>query len=238
MIVLLRHGLANRLRTIAGFWYVAEQLKKPIIFHWDTKNDECNGAWEDIFAPLDIIKSRPADKDIKYTFIGQNTIDRIILQYFPEKKAFMYNSKFVKQIEDDYYSRMAIKPEILNRAAEIAPPGEYAAVHIRRTDHVENAKKAGKYTTFQEFDDFIKMHDIVYLATDSRDVQKKYPNLIRNIEIPKENTGRLRQTSIQDAMVDVLICSREKKFKGSGYSSFSHLIEIYSRQQILYESSG
>ncbi len=232
MIVLLRHGLANRLRTIVGFWYVAERLGQTIEFHWDTKNSECNGSWEDIFQPLEIVKSRPLQKGIQYTFIGQNTVDKIISTYFPDEKRATWDSAFIKKIEDKYYSRMVIRPEILRAANEATPLHPFAAVHIRRTDHVSNAKKAGCYTTFEEFEAFIALHKKCYLATDSRDVQKKYPNLLVYREIPKENAASLRQTSLFDAMVDIIVCARADNFKGSGYSSFSHLIKIYNRLKV------
>ena len=227
MLILLKHGLANRLRTIAGYWYVADQLGEKITFHWDTENQECNGAWEEVFEPLSLIISQPKDATLKYDFIGQNTIDRIIKNHFPEEARATWNSPLIQAIEEEYYARFKICFNVLQRVFEVLPIEPFAAVHIRRTDHVVLAKEADKYTTFYDFDQFIAEHQTIYLATDSRDVQLKYPGLLKNIQIPLSTS--LRQTSLMDAMVDILICSHAAFFKGSGYSSFSHLVDIYNR---------
>lgn len=228
IVVLLRHGLANRLRTIVGYLYVAERLGKRIQFHWDINDKECNGSWEDIFEPLSIITSRsPLPRD-SYDFVGQNTVDRIIKNYFPNDNRATYSSPWIREIEIEYYSRFRIRPEIITRVNEIVPKESFAAVHIRRTDHTILAKEAGKYTSFEKFDEFLSSYKLAYLATDSRDVQKKYPLLLRNREISKEAASMLRQTSLQDAMVDILVCARADNFMGSGYSSFTHLVKIYN----------
>ncbi len=227
ILILLRHGLANRLRTIVGYLYIAEKLGRKIHFHWDTTDKECNGSWEDLFEPVEFITScAPVPREFYY-FIGQNTVDRIIKGHFPEENRATYSSPWIREIELEYYLRFRIQPDILARVQEVAPQEPFAAVHIRRTDHTVLAKEAGKYTSFEKFNEFIQKHKLVYLATDSRDVQKKYPQLLRNREITKEAALQLRQTSLKDAMVDVLVCAQAEHFMGSGYSSFTHLVGIW-----------
>jgi hypothetical protein len=47
--------------------------------------------------------------------------------------------------------------------------------------------------------------------------------------IDESNHGTLRQTSLQHAVIDALIAAHAVKFMGSGFSSYSKLIEILNR---------
>jgi hypothetical protein len=66
----------------------------------------------------------------------------------------------------------------------------------------------------------------IYIATDNKDTQDIFINkyndrlIIKKI-IPSKN---LRQTSVQDAVVDIYICAGAKYFMGSIGSSFTDLI--------------
>ncbi len=237
MIILLRHGLANRLRTIVGFTYVARMLNIPITFYWGMNDAECNGLFSDLFEPYltTIHECNPVEHNVIPTFIGQATIQDIL-------KMFSITTD-VSMIEKEYYLQFRVKPHILeavetfftNNDGRCAKGSKqyynFAAMHIRRTDHIDLAKRFDSYTDDDEFDTFASKcrHDgkYVFLATDSHDVQKKYKwcKTYKNI-IP---SNKLRQTTLADALIDALIASKCVRFKGSGFSSYSRLIEIFSQ---------
>jgi hypothetical protein len=233
--ILLQCGLSNRLRTIVGFWYIADKLNKEIIFHWDINDNACNGKWFDLFYSLNKETNSNVHifdtnkKDIDYFFIGQDIIFNIIKKFAPE----LISISNIKKIEDEYYSKFRPKEYIIDEVNKFfrINYGEFVAIHIRRTDHTELAKKNNLYTTYEEFDKFIEDNKDkkIFLATDNADVQKKYKTrclVYKNIN--SKNTD-LRKTSLVDAFIDIMIASRCQKFKGSGYSSYSGLIQIMNR---------
>ena len=105
-------------------------------------------------------------------------------------------------------------------------------MHVRRTDHTELAKSHRKYTTDEEFFEWIDCalppDSIVYLSTDNRNTQiafkKKYGKRIRWWQDIPEKTHSLRHTSLVHAAIDLYMCISSDAFKGSGYSSFTDYI--------------
>ena len=108
----------------------------------------------------------------------------------------------------------------------------YISVHIRRTDHIKYATQNNHFTTDEDFYNYIDKFDInknIYIATDNEitynDFKKKYSNRIK-FDYHIVNKDSFRQTSLHDAIVDLYMCVYADDFMGSGYSSFSHLINI------------
>jgi len=246
LYVLLQCGLANRLRTLIGFWYIAEKTNRNIIFHWDTADYACNGTWNELFEPLaglTIINTKKINT-INYFFIGQNTIAQIITKYAPQLSIQNPNcGNCVVDIENEYYARLRPKQYILDEVTEFFKTngGEqmadskifnnFVSMHIRRTDHSELAKRNNSYTTFGEFDKFAADNKQmkIFLATDDLDVQNIYTQCLIYKSISITNKHKSRQTTLVDAFIDVLIAAHCAKFKGSGFSSYSHLIAIFNR---------
>lgn len=113
------------------------------------------------------------------------------------------------------------KVDILNK--------NYISVHIRRTDHIHLAIKNNCYTTDEYFIDFLDKSDKnIYIATDNKKTYNKfkvkYQERIK-FEYHQTNYKSLRQTSLQDAIIDIYMCVYSDDFKGSGWSSFSDLIK-------------
>ena len=118
----------------------------------------------------------------------------------------------------------------------------YISVHIRRTDHIFIAKKNNCYTDDVDFFTFIDKETEtkrdteketnskttnLYIATDNKDTfnifKNKYKDLIK-IEYHNTNEYAHRHTTLQDAIIDLYMCVYSKKFKGSGWSSFTDTI--------------
>lgn len=253
--ILLKHGLANRLRTIIAFWYIADIKNINFIFHWDITDNECNGKFSDIIESITHISDNKIhifdtipSKDVDYIFIGQDIIANILKKFASDninKCNLIPGSKFIKDIENQYYSKLKPKPYIIDevnrffrknsgkKAKDSKIYYNFCAIHIRRTDHTDLAKKNNLYTSYEEFINFIenckKDNKLIFLATDDIEVQKKFKNCIIYKEILPINSSNFRQTSLSDAFIDLLIASQCTRFKGSGYSSYSGLIEIYRR---------
>lgn len=129
------------------------------------------------------------------------------------------------------YSKLKLKPYlkniILNKIKILNK--NYISVHIRRTDHIQNAKKNNCYTKDQLFFNFLdKIYDKdIYIATDNKityDIfKKKYEKRIK-FDYHKVNKYSLRKTSLCDAIIDIYMCVYSDNFMGSGYSSFSEFI--------------
>jgi hypothetical protein len=233
--ILLQCGLANRLRTIIGFLYIAEKKNDKIIFHWDINDYACNGKFYELFNKInsnnvELIECKK--ENIDYFFQGQDTMNAIIKKYGKDLIPSNVNIEWFSNIEIEYYKKLIIKDNILKEVDNYCNKiGKFNAIHIRRTDHSNLARNNNIYTTFEEFDKFINEHNDlpIYLATDERKVQFKYPNTIKYKIISELNSTSLRQTSLIDAFIEILICAHAIKFKGSGYSSFSKLINIYNK---------
>lgn len=129
------------------------------------------------------------------------------------------------------FSLLKLKPELEAKVNDIITNLEnnYIAVHIRRTDCIKLAKKKGLYTSDNEFIKFIENSNAkyVYIATDNLKTYKKFKQLFPNkvkLNYWPINFSNLRHTGLEEAIIDLFVCSKASDFKGSGYSSFSKLI--------------
>lgn len=239
--VLLRCGLANRLRTIAAFIYILQNTNISFTLHWDISDQACNGKFHDIFESLNIPKLKLVDsqmQNVDYCFIGQGTIREILqaqapLLIPPEVKACCkIMTSFIKDIENTIYPLFVPVLSIRQKVADFVPKKEYSAIHIRRTDHINLAKRNDKLTVDAEFEDFIKeCSHPVFLATDCTKTQKcflkKFSDIIFVYNVI-DGKG-LRQTTLEHALIDILIAAGASKFKGSGFSSYSYLVMVFHR---------
>lgn len=243
--VLLQCGLANRLRTLIGFLFIAEHQNKKVIFHWDMDDSACNGKFYDLFTKINSEYAelheckKIEQKNINYLFKGQDVLSQIIKKYSSDaiplqiQKDHLLGCPWICKIETQYYKRLIIKSDILNAVKNYCNKiGKFNAVHIRQTNHIQLAHENKCYTKFDEFEKFMDEFDELpmYLATDEYNVQLKYnskSNIVIYKQILKTNSKKTRQTSLYDAFIEILICAKANKFKGSSYSSYSKLIEIY-----------
>lgn len=113
----------------------------------------------------------------------------------------------------------------------------YVAMHVRRTDHVRLAQSRGRYTTDEMFFNYVAAHAplVVFVATDNCDTQNmlldKYGQERIALHSRIEPSDAIRQTSLQDAIVDLYVCIEAKHFMGSGWSSLSDFIMANRKQR-------
>jgi len=206
------HGLSNYLRVVFSYYKKACELNEELIVIWSVTS-ECNGFFLDYFEPV---------KNI--TFKKENT-DKLKINY---KGCYSYNENYnidysmlkpLIKIKNIIVSKM----NILNN--------DYNAIHVRRTDHSNLAKKKNKYTSDEMFFDFLdkkKDNKCIYIATDNKitynEFKDKYKDKIKIIYHNEIN--EIRKTSLLDAITDIYMCVYATSFMGSGYSSYSKLITL------------
>ena len=202
-------GLCNRLRVLISYYEDAMKKKEKLLVVW-YEDINCNGKYTDFFCSLPNAEFIYKDYNGKVNYHGYSALYRVT----------------------DYH-RLKLLPsmiEVVNEKRNLLE-NNYIAIHVRRTDHIEVAKKRNRYTSDEDFFQFIDKHkkDVKYLyvATDNKETyemfQKKYPKLILfpyHDEVKKSK----RNTSLHDAVIDLYMCIFSKHFQFSGQSSFSDVI--------------
>ena len=116
-------------------------------------------------------------------------------------------------------------------------PRPYAAMHIRRTDHVGLAQAAGTYTDDTQFRDWLahQRERLVYIATDNEGTQLSFSAYARTLGIepmvsaPIRDRDAQRHTTLAHAVDDLFACAGASSFMGSGESSFSNTVSMLRR---------
>lgn len=202
-------GLCNYLRVIFSYYEYTSENNLELNIIW-IKTNACPGYFLDYFEPIPHVSFKTEiDKDVKIDYKGC-----YIMKNFKPKYDKLKLKSYMKKIIFD-------KVDILNK--------NYISAHIRRTDHIQLAKRKNVYTTDEHFIDFLDKSDKnIYIATDNKKTynkfKEKYQERIK-FEYHQTNDKSLRQTSLQDAIIDIYMCVYSDDFKGSGWSSFSDLIE-------------
>jgi hypothetical protein len=217
------HGLSNRIRVILGFLKSKSGSKLKV--YW-INDYTCNGNFTDIFEPIDNVEIIENPKNLpKMDYYGLEEYPVIL-----ERHNILYSL----QEHKDIYKKLKLKKnlnDIVNNFIKVNNLENGISLHIRRTDHIELATMNKKFSEDEEFHDFINKFPKdtpIFLATDNKESQEKFMDRYKGrIFIYKkiEDNNNHRKTSLEDAAIDAFIASRIKNFKGSGYSSYSELIE-------------
>ena len=228
IVVNIKYGLANRLRALVGFIYVARHTNKKLKIYWE-KDSACNEYYSNLFqshpefvvietddVPLYIMKNAKTTNTIIKSYLGKDhKIDTT------EVNKIRCTLKPIKTIQDEIHN-FSSKHKIVDRIG----------LHIRKTD-LAIKYKDNKEMQF-DFHEYIQNNpdEQFFLATDNRVTQqeyiKKYPKQIvvyKEIAIPTEElVGNARHTPISDALVDIELLARCKKIvktPGSSYSEYA-----------------
>lgn len=214
IIIETKGGLCNRLRVMFSYYKLAESKKQKLYIIW-IPSQECPGHFLDYFESVKNVYFINYDIKLKPFILYSGG------QWHPNYNPynqFIYEKLLLKK---------KLKDEIDNRIEKL--DNNYIAVHIRRTDHIQLAKRNNSYTSDNNFEDFINSHKNknLYIATDNIETyikfSKKYSNMIK-FAYHQHDTNNLRQTTLYDAIIDLFMCIKALYFKGSGYSSFSDFI--------------
>ena len=210
IVIYPTEGLCNKLRVVFSYNQFAQSHNQKLLVVWN-RTHKCNGIFLNCFKPVEnILFMKKYDIKYKMNYIGYSRHQ----DFYPD------------------YTKLQILPylqKIVDKKRKILGD-KYIAVHIRRTDHVSLAKMSKRYTSDEEFTDFLKKNEGVniYLATDNRTTQNKYiklfPERIKATKLIDGKNKNLRKTSMKDAVIDLFTCVHADKFMGSDWSSYSGLI--------------
>jgi hypothetical protein len=206
LVIASASGLCNRLRVLFSYRQIAQAAGRELVMYWPV-NPYCPGRFLDVFCPLPgvtFVANRPA----KIHYFGGGRHPAV-------------------KLGRAEYSELSARDFIQARVAALSEQ-PYNAMHLRRTDHTRLAVRKNRFTSDKEFHNFAAQSPRrVYLACDDAGMQRmfltRYPDKIF-VHTAISPTRRIRQTSLQHAVVDLLTCARSQQFLGSGYSSFSGLI--------------
>lgn len=202
-------GLCNRLRVIFSYLALANKHNKTLNVFWQI-SEACNGHFLDAFCNID----------------GVNFIDKK-----PETIDYIGYSPCLKITNKNIYKQLIPNEKINTSIKKLLKNNEkYNSVHIRRTDHINYANLKKKFTPDSLFENFIdKSIYKIYLACDNHDTQtyflKKYNDKIF-INNYIQSSKHQRQTSLEDAVIDLFMCIKSLNFLGTTYSSYSDLIKL------------
>ena len=209
--VVARGGLNNKIRVMLSYLYRANKENKKLIVIW-IKDTECPDDYNTLFYPIknmDVISYNNNMSDFETWEIDNE-------EYVQEK----YH-KLLKPLPN-IQKNIQLFQDLLG--------SQYIACHIRRTDIViHKGQPWYKPKTDKEYMDFIDQYDSnlnIYIATDNKDTQDVFINKYKNRVIIKPiiPSAELRQTSLQDALVDMYVCIGSTYFLGSKGSSFTDTI--------------
>jgi len=211
-------GLNNRLRVLLSYLYKANIENKKLKIIW-IKDEECDDDFENLFQDIDnvtIIKNMD----------NYNDFNKKRIKYVDYDTWHIENNDYVK----NNYNKLLIpipKLQIIINNYKIQLNNIYIACHIRRTD-IMGASYV-KHRTDEEYMKYIDQFDTnlkIYIATDNRDTQDTFVKRYSDRYIVKliEPNNNRRQTSVQDAVVDLFVCVNAKYFLGTFGSSFSDTI--------------
>lgn len=227
LVVVPTKGLCNRLRVVFSYLMQATSEGRPLVVIWKP-SAECNGFFLDYFKPLPNTR-----------FLTRNTRPRLPVAYegYEWHPSF---SPYESFIYEDLCLTAAMERRVRALVSRLGGEDRFISLHIRRTDHTTLATTHGMLTPIEVFTRFIDSHPTkkAYLATDNHETQAMFlrhygpRRLLTCAIIPVSDA--LRKTSLEDAVVDIFVASNAAYFMGSGYSSFTSLIEhLYTRRKRL-----
>jgi hypothetical protein len=234
-------GLCNRLRTLCSCLALSDVLKIPLEICW-LPSGNCNCYFEDLFeqsfATIDfenILTTFQNSFENSIYITNMTSFCNVLHKEYLEKLDIIslkdYEIKYLRSLEK-LIVKTKIKEEI-DRFISKNWTDNIVGIHVRRTDHTlhfsHNSNTAQKLSTDDKF--FSKIDREIsqgvskfFLATDNSETQaifkNRYPD--RFITYCQEfHSSKARQTTIQDALIELYLLSRTKKLIGSNYSTFS-----------------
>jgi hypothetical protein len=196
---------------------------------WEPNTPVSGGTWEDVFEPLpNVVFRRPAG--------GPEVWD--VAMFAPSNWQEAHRLLIPRPA-----------PQARIDAIKASMGGPYAAMHIRRTDHVPNTLARGDKVQGDE--DYMAWVDglppgmRVYLATDNGETQRKFLDwagaeqaAVANFAtcrvaigtpLPGKATAPIhdcrRNGTLADAVVDLFMCAGASQFMGTHASSFSETVK-------------
>ncbi|MEQ1948300.1 MAG: hypothetical protein ABL995_13995 [Bryobacteraceae bacterium] len=237
-------GLANRLRALVGYQALSEFLELPFYLVWK-RNADCNAEFQELFQ-TEIQIARESDVPQS----DPNTLVYESLAWFSEIWRERLEGKVPR---DEFLRRVRVHLDRLTPVRSIQERVDsFAAahgisgtlgVHIRHTDNVVAYPSLAGSASYFELDrvsalsGFLQEMDVhavqrtILLATDNSRVEQMCARRYgaRMIRYEKRYFSHtLRTSSVEDALIELLLLGRCEQILGTYYSSFSQLAAIWS----------
>jgi hypothetical protein len=216
--VFAKFGLCNRLQVVLSYLYKANLENKKLKIYWIT-DDECPEIYSNLFQSID---------NVEFEYINDDK-DIDIYDYVT------YQRENQEYIFANYYQYLKPLPEIQNIIDKykklLNSNIGYISCHIRKTDSLSH------YDHLQDkaYMDFINQYDPtlkIYIATDNKETQDIFKNVYRDRLVIKDiiSSNNLRQTSLQDAVIDIYVCAGSTYFMGTNGSTFTNTIDFIAKR--------
>lgn len=245
LTILLRDGLANRMRVMASVAHFRNSGVRINIL-W-LKNNALNCDFEKIFKPikgfnitniiheprmLHSIQNNPIkritakihNKSMGYDFVftkGKTNIPQQLEPIFEKNKSVYVAMCFCLTEQEDY--SIFVPTDLVVDTINKFDYQDYIGIHIRRGDHIWATEKS----PISLFTDYIEKHsqEKFYIATDSPDIKYLLRHLYGKERIIINNYVNERNSpqGIIDAYAEMLLLSRSKIIIGSQYSSYDEV---------------
>jgi hypothetical protein len=215
-VIKATHGLCNKLRVVLAHHALMQEQKRPLLVIWRA-SDNCPGRFADFFEPLSDVSF--IDDDVPLPIEYESCDCHPSIKY-TSREALVYRAL---RPNGEVESAVAANLKVIG--------GPFVAVHIRRTDHVPRDQ-----TRMDDFIRFLTAHaDVpIFVATDNVKTQQellgRFGSRVCGMKLIQPSRT-LRQTTLFDAVVELLTCVHAKTFKGSHASSFSDTIKHLRESQ-------
>lgn len=232
LLLQVRSGLANRLRTLLSAQLLAERFGRRLHLVW-RPDEACGAAWRDLFEdPIDEVAALPE---------GTRVMNGADLQALHRALASAHSTVSVSDIRSllrgPSRHRAAGRLETLEPSEKVRRSvdsvvghfsGEVMGVHVRRVDFARYlwGKGAALPGLEQYYEHLDGWHGQFYLATDGGpDVELEFRRRYgdRLIVQAKSAQGRDSVAAIREALVDLLVLRQCDRLVGTKYSSFTSL---------------
>lgn len=219
---IIHSGLGNRLLYILELIKANPNEKMNLLWK---KNDHCNGHFNDYFAAIQDVTITPTVENGTNVIPSNRKLIHTWFEYYDKKEYYdlLHHIKLNKNMES-----------IVNEYIENM--GNFIAIHIRRTDFkrlTRALKEKGwctddlSETKYYHFIDQYPQHNI-FLATDCPKIRtlfsEKYKDRIHYYST--FSSSGIRKTSLQDAVIDMFICTKAQQFLGTRLSTYSIIIDL------------
>jgi len=222
-IVFPQGGLSNRLRVVFSYFQYCKEIKKKLVVLWII-DERCKGFFLDYFKPVNGIEFIYYSGTYWTQYMGR--IDYYGLNSHPNKYKNIYGDLIL-------LDKIQKKVDTIKNKLD-----KYISVHIRRTDLTQIL---AKFIDDNEFIDFINKNNNynLFIATDNRKTQDTFYKLFKDkIKYIKfiDPSDKLRQTSLEQTIIDIFVCIYSNKFKGTTGSSLSDLIKTIRKERNIKNS--
>jgi len=213
-------GLANRIRSVLSW----RSARGPIEVLWARSEGICRAKFTDVFEPLEGVTFTDIGDGPAQDYKGPCDVAPTC-GLAPDAKPGWTES----------YCELRPLPHIQARIDELSTKigDSYHAIHARRTDHVEHARRYGHFTTNEELLAWLSERAgrtlPLYLATDCPDTLAWFRQRCGawcNTEPKRVNGYDVRAQTLADAVIDIWMCAGAREFRGSWFSSFSETVDV------------